>query len=206
MGEALLFLKDSPFPFQLQELAICPRRFRKTVGKAKLTRRGMGWLRELVMRLGGEAEPQDNDWLIHRYLFLSVCSRGFINVCAVGKGQLYVTNAHQSFGPSAHFKIKRFSFLKEAPFSFLSLWSSSSGYLLGWFPLYFWVHHPLIFFWQLPDPALSPCESDEVGTTPSPWAQEKKILHSLGNCDWLRVSIWPKSSPSEPSLGVCLDP
>lgn len=61
----------------------------------------------------------------------SLCGRGLLSICAVGKGRLYVTNAHLSFGPSAHFKIKRFSFLKEAPFSFLSLRSSSSGYLLG---------------------------------------------------------------------------
>lgn len=38
-GEALLFLKDTPSFPQLREPAICPRRFKGTVGKAQ----HVGW-------------------------------------------------------------------------------------------------------------------------------------------------------------------
>lgn len=41
-GEELLFLRDVPSFPQLQEPAICPRRFKETVGKAKHVGWGMG--------------------------------------------------------------------------------------------------------------------------------------------------------------------
>lgn len=41
-GEGLLCLKDAPSFPQLQEQAICPRRFKETVGKAKHVGWGVG--------------------------------------------------------------------------------------------------------------------------------------------------------------------
>lgn len=41
-GEGLLCLKDAPCVPQLQEQAICSRRFKETVGKAKHVGWGMG--------------------------------------------------------------------------------------------------------------------------------------------------------------------
>lgn len=104
LSESHLFLPSAPRAGHLYQ------EIHGDCGKSKSRWVGHGMTQETGDEpVGGEAEPQDSDWLIHRYL--SLCSRGSMSICAVG---LAVWSTHpQVFGPSVHFKIKRFSFQNE---------------------------------------------------------------------------------------------